>query len=83
MSRSMLRETELPPLALPSNTAIPLNTEVPPEVVTPLLTVGFDYTFRRIRRRALKNKYGGLIKFAVNIGFRMYNKKVAKTLAKH
>ncbi len=41
------------------------------------------YTFKRIRRRALRNKYGGLIKFAVNIGFRMYNKKVAKTLAKH
>ena len=40
------------------------------------------YTFKRIRRRALRNKYGGLIKFAVNIGFRMYNKKVAKTLSK-
>ena len=40
------------------------------------------YTAKRIWRRALKNRYGGLIKFAVNIGFRSYNKKVEKTLKK-
>lgn len=40
------------------------------------------YTLRRILKRAVKNKYGGLIKLGVNLGFRIYNKKVAKTLRK-
>ncbi|MBE5936337.1 MAG: radical SAM protein [Lachnospiraceae bacterium] len=38
------------------------------------------YTVKRIWRRALLNKHGGLIKFAVNFGFKSYNKKVAKAL---
>lgn len=40
------------------------------------------YTVKRIWRRALKNRYGGLLKFAVNLGFRIYHKKVEKTLKK-
>lgn len=40
------------------------------------------YTFKRIVRRSLKNQYGGLIKFVVNLGFKSYNKKVGKTLRK-
>lgn len=40
------------------------------------------YTFKRIWKRAVKNRYGGLLKLGVNIGFRIYNKKVAKTLRK-
>ena len=38
------------------------------------------YTLKRIWRRAVKNKYGGFIKLGVNIGFKIYNKKVEKTL---
>jgi radical SAM superfamily enzyme YgiQ (UPF0313 family) len=40
------------------------------------------YTFKRIWKRAVKNKYGGWIKLGVNLGFRIYNKKVEKTLRK-
>lgn len=40
------------------------------------------YTMKRILKRALKNKYGGLLKFGVNIGFRIYNKRIEKTLKK-
>ncbi len=40
------------------------------------------YTLRRIIKRAVRNKYGGLIKLGVNLGFRIYNKKVEKTLKK-
>ena len=40
------------------------------------------YTVKRIWKRAVKNKYGGFIKLGVNIGFRIYNKKVRKTLQK-
>ena len=40
------------------------------------------YTLRRIWKRAVKNRYGGFLKLGVNLGFRIYNKKVAKTLRK-
>lgn len=40
------------------------------------------YTLKRIWRRAVKNRYGGVIKLGVNLGFRIYNKKTAKTLRK-
>ena len=40
------------------------------------------YTWRRIWKRAVKNRYGGVIKLGVNLGFKIYNKKVAKTLGK-
>lgn len=40
------------------------------------------YTVKRIWKRAVKNKYGGFIKLGVNLGFRIYNKKVGKTLQK-
>ncbi|MBQ9152070.1 MAG: B12-binding domain-containing radical SAM protein, partial [Clostridia bacterium] len=40
------------------------------------------YTVKRIWKRALRNRYGGLLKFAVNLGFRSYHKKVEKTLRK-
>lgn len=40
------------------------------------------YTLKRIWRRALQNKHGGFIKFAINLGFRIYNKKIEKTLKK-
>ena len=40
------------------------------------------YTVKRIWKRAVKNPYGGFLKLGVNIGFRIYNKKVAKTLRK-
>ena len=38
------------------------------------------YTIKRIWRRTFKNKYGGFIKFVINIGFRIYNKRIGKTL---
>ena len=38
------------------------------------------YTAKRIWKRAVKNKYGGLIKLGVNLGFRIYNKKIEKAL---
>ena len=38
------------------------------------------YTLKRIWKRAVKNKYGGFIKLGVNLGFKIYNKKVEKTL---
>ena len=41
------------------------------------------YTVKRILKRAVKNKYGGLLKLGVNLGFRIYNKKVKKTLKKN
>ena len=48
-----------------------------------LVSVSNDcYTVRRIWRRAVKNRYGGFIKLGVNLGFRIYNKKVEKTLRK-
>lgn len=48
-----------------------------------LVTVSNEcYTLRRIWRRAVKNKYGGLLKLGVNLGFRAYNKKVEKALRK-
>ena len=40
------------------------------------------YTFRRIWKRAVKNRYGGFIKLGVNLGFKIYHKKVEKTLKK-
>ena len=40
------------------------------------------YTLRRILRRAVRNRYGGLLKLGVNLGFRIYYKKVEKTLRK-
>ncbi len=40
------------------------------------------YTFKRIWKRALRNRYGGVLKLGVNLGFRIYNKKVGKTLKK-
>ncbi len=40
------------------------------------------YTLKRIWKRAVRNKYGGFIKLGVNLGFRIYNKKVEKTLRK-
>ena len=40
------------------------------------------YTWKRIWKRAVRNRYGGLLKLGVNLGFRIYNKKVAKTLRK-
>ncbi|MBQ7378583.1 MAG: B12-binding domain-containing radical SAM protein [Clostridia bacterium] len=40
------------------------------------------YTLKRIWKRAVKNKYGGLIKLGVNFGFKIYNAKVSKTLRK-
>lgn len=40
------------------------------------------YRVKRIWKRAIRNRYGGLIKFGVNIGFKFYNKKVEKTLKK-
>ena len=46
-----------------------------------LVTVSNEcYTWKRIWKRAVKNRYGGFIKLGVNIGFRIYNKKVGKTL---
>ena len=40
------------------------------------------YTIKRIWRRSVKNRYGGLIKLGVNLGFRIYNKNVEKSLRK-
>ncbi len=40
------------------------------------------YTLKRIFKRTVKNRYGGFIKLGVNLGFKIYNKKVAKTLRK-
>ena len=40
------------------------------------------YTLKRIFKRTVKNRYGGFIKLGVNLGFKIYNKKVAKTLGK-
>ena len=40
------------------------------------------YTLKRIWRRAVRNRYGGLLKLGVNLGFRIYNRRVAKTLRK-
>ena len=40
------------------------------------------YTWGRIWKRAVKNRYGGVIKLGVNLGFKIYNKKVARTLRK-
>ena len=40
------------------------------------------YTFKRIWKRAVKNKYGGLLKLGINLGFRIYHKKVEKFLKK-
>lgn len=38
------------------------------------------YTVPRILRRAVKNRYGGLLKLGVNIGFRIYNRRIGKKL---
>ena len=40
------------------------------------------YTYGRIMKRAVKNKYGGLLKLGINLGFRIYHKKVEKFLKK-
>ena len=40
------------------------------------------YTLKRIFKRTVKNRYGGFLKLGVNLGFKIYNKKVAKTLGK-
>ena len=40
------------------------------------------YTWKRIWKRAVGNPYGGFLKLGVNIGFRIYNRKVAKKLRK-
>ena len=40
------------------------------------------YTWKRIWKRAVKNPYGGFLKLGVNIGFRIYNRKIAKKLRK-
>ena len=40
------------------------------------------YTFGRIMKRAVKNKYGGLLKLGINLGFRIYHKKVERFLKK-
>ena len=48
-----------------------------------LVTVSNEcYTLKRIWKRAVKNPYGGFLKLGVNLGFRIYNKKVARTLRK-
>ena len=48
-----------------------------------LVTVSNEcYTIKRIWKRVGKNPYGGFLKLGVNLGFRIYNKKVAKTLRK-
>ena len=40
------------------------------------------YSWKRIWKRTVKSSYGGVLKLGVNLGFRIYNKKVAKTLGK-
>ncbi len=40
------------------------------------------YTLKRIFKRTVGNRRGGILKLAVNIGFRIYNKKTEKTLRK-
>lgn len=40
------------------------------------------YKLKRIWKRAVKNKYGGFIKLGVNLGFKIYNRKVEKHLKK-
>ena len=40
------------------------------------------YTLKRIWKRAVRNPYGGFLKLGVNLGFRIYNKRVARTLRK-
>lgn len=48
-----------------------------------LVTVSNEcYTLKRIWKRAVRNPYGGFLKLGVNLGFRIYNKKVARTLRK-
>lgn len=55
----------------------------PRELEELLVTVSNEcYTVKRIWKRAVKNPYGGFLKLGVNLGFRIYNKKVAKTLRK-
>ena len=38
------------------------------------------YSIKRIWKRAIKNRYGGMTKLIVNVGFKMYHKKVEKSL---
>ena len=66
-----------------------IHTTFSPKNLTPreleelLISVSNEcYTWKRIRKRAIRNKYGGLLKLGVNLGFRIYNKKVEKTLRK-
>ena len=40
------------------------------------------YSFKNIFKRALFNPHGGLIKLGVNIGFRIYNRRIGKSLRK-
>lgn len=48
-----------------------------------LVTVSNEcYTLKRIWKRAVRNPYGGFLKLGVNLGFRIYNKRVARTLRK-
>ncbi len=54
-----------------------------PELEAAMVEVaGQCYTLRRIWRRAVRNPYGGFLKLGINLGFRIYHKKVEKTLRK-
>lgn len=40
------------------------------------------YSLKRIWRRTMKHRYGGIMKLMVNIGFKIYHNKVEKTIRK-
>ena len=55
----------------------------PRELEQLLVTVSNEcYTMRRMWRRIKGNRRGGILKIIINWGFRMYNKKIEKTLRK-
>lgn len=46
-----------------------------------LITVSREcYTFKRIWKRAVAHRCGGILKLSLNLGFRSYNKKIEKNL---